>query len=154
MARLNRKGFTLVEVLAVVVILGVIMLIAVPNVNHLIQQNREDSYEKLKQNFIQAAKAYFSDNRYKISVNMNGACDSYHQRDVIGFPGINDGDNSKIRISLLVDRGYLKLSNNKITNPKNRGQSLKSDSSYVTVKYNCSRKDFDFTIEDGNLIWQ
>ena len=40
----NRNGFTLVELLAVIVILGIIMLIAVPNVVGVIDNNRKETY--------------------------------------------------------------------------------------------------------------
>lgn len=40
----KRKGFTLVELLAVIVILGIILVIAVPNVLGIIDNARKDSF--------------------------------------------------------------------------------------------------------------
>lgn len=40
---MNKKGFTLVELLAVIVIIGIISLIAVPNVVNIINSNKEDT---------------------------------------------------------------------------------------------------------------
>ncbi len=40
----NKNGFTLVELLAVIVLLGVIMLIAVPNVMSILDKNKKDIY--------------------------------------------------------------------------------------------------------------
>ena len=40
----NKKAFTLIELLAVLVILGVILLIAVPEVNKYIETSRKNSY--------------------------------------------------------------------------------------------------------------
>lgn len=40
---MNRKGFTLIEILAVIIILGVIMTIAVPNVLSMIDRNKKDT---------------------------------------------------------------------------------------------------------------
>ena len=73
--RLNKKGFTLIEVLAVLVILAMLVAFAIPNVNHLIQQTRNDSYNDLKNSIVVAAKNYVSDYRYEISID--GVCSSY-----------------------------------------------------------------------------
>ncbi|MBO5138240.1 MAG: type II secretion system protein [Bacilli bacterium] len=49
----NNKGFTLIEILAVVVIIAVLALTAIPNVNRLIESSR-------KKNFISDAKTYIN----------------------------------------------------------------------------------------------
>ena len=41
---MNRKGFTLVELLGVIVILSIIMLIAVPNITSTLERSRRDGY--------------------------------------------------------------------------------------------------------------
>lgn len=41
----NKKGFTLVELLAVIVILGVLLLIAVPAVSNIIDSSKKKSFE-------------------------------------------------------------------------------------------------------------
>lgn len=41
-----KKGFTLVEVLAVIVILGIIMLIAYPAIDNVIKDSREKAYQE------------------------------------------------------------------------------------------------------------
>ncbi len=44
MKKINKKGFTLVELLAVIVILGVLLLIAVPSVNNIITSSRKKAF--------------------------------------------------------------------------------------------------------------
>ena len=42
----NKNGFTLVELLAVIVVLAIILVIAIPNVTRLIENSKEGSFEK------------------------------------------------------------------------------------------------------------
>lgn len=41
---MNKKGFTLVELLGVIVILSIIMLIAIPNVTSVLDKNKRENY--------------------------------------------------------------------------------------------------------------
>ena len=41
---MNRKGFTLVELLGVIIILSIIMLIAIPNVTSILERSKKDTY--------------------------------------------------------------------------------------------------------------
>ncbi len=54
----NNKGFTLVEILAVVVILGILTGVAVPAVSHFINKSRQKSYEMMKESLKEAAFNY------------------------------------------------------------------------------------------------
>ena len=41
---MNKKGFTLVELLGVIVILSIIMLIAIPNIASMVERSKRDTY--------------------------------------------------------------------------------------------------------------
>ena len=43
---MNKKGFTLIEILAVVIIIGIISLIAIPSVTKYIEESRKSAYVK------------------------------------------------------------------------------------------------------------
>ena len=145
--KLNRKGFTLVEVLAVVVILGIIMLIAIPNVNKLIIRNKKENCEAMKKNIINATKNYFSDYRYKVSVKIDDCTSENTQAKVLSINNIELKDyNYRLPINVLIENGYLKAKDNKLKNQVT-GKEINNENTYVTVKYNCSRKDYDYSID-------
>lgn len=57
---MNNKGFTLVELLAVIIILLGVAMISVSNVISSLEKNDEQECEKQKDIVINAAKIYFS----------------------------------------------------------------------------------------------
>ena len=60
------KGFTLIELICVITILGLIALIAVPTVNTMIQNSKEDAYEEQIVTIEKTAKTYMSKNSLKL----------------------------------------------------------------------------------------
>ena len=70
MKKKNHKGFTLTELLATLVILGVIVAIAVPSYNNLSKKFRNNYYEKLDETILTSAKTYFKDHAEERPVNL------------------------------------------------------------------------------------
>ena len=62
--KLNNRGFTLVEVLAVIIILAIIASIAIPNVLSTINSSKDRSYDIMIKNIITASKALFEEVEY------------------------------------------------------------------------------------------
>ena len=146
---LNRKGFTLVEVLAVIVILGLLAVIMIPNVGVLIEQNKNNSYDELKNSIVMATRNFFSDYRYQISVD--GNCnDLSEKKNIISINNVSLAD-SKVSIKMLVDRKY--LSSNIINDPRDSAKELNIDDSYVIVSYSCQSKNYLYDLKDSYLIW-
>ena len=52
----NQKGFTLVELLAVIVILGIIAAIAIPSIGNIIDNSKEDAHEANAEMVVSAAR--------------------------------------------------------------------------------------------------
>lgn len=62
--KLNNRGFTLVEVLAIIVILGIIAGIAAPNVLSTINNSKEKSYDIMIKNIVTASKSLYQEVEY------------------------------------------------------------------------------------------
>lgn len=60
-----KKGFTLVEMLAVFILLALIALIAVPTINKLREQYEEDTFIESIKGILQAAEAFHAENDYE-----------------------------------------------------------------------------------------
>ena len=63
---MNDKGFTLIEILAVMIIMGVILLIAVPSVSQSISQSRTSTYITEAKRFVEAARNLVETEQLKI----------------------------------------------------------------------------------------
>ena len=70
MKRLNNKGFTLVELLAVLVILIAIMSIAIPSISSSLERSKSKQDEARKKVLESAAELYVTDNKNSFS----GSC--------------------------------------------------------------------------------
>lgn len=70
---MNKKGFTLVELLAVIAILAVIALISVPTIANVIRESREDSYVEQERSIVNAAKTYMANNSLELPKQVNNA---------------------------------------------------------------------------------
>lgn len=89
----NKKGFTLVEIIAVIVIIIIVSLMAVPAVLKMIKNNKESAYETKLKVILRQAKQYANDN------------DSFLNNS--NYKYINKVCNS-ITVQQLQDAGYLK----------------------------------------------
>lgn len=71
---MNRKGFTLVELLAVLVLLSAIMYIAIPSISSSMERSKNKKKEKNIQLLEAAAEMYVADHRYAIQKQKNDSC--------------------------------------------------------------------------------
>ena len=115
--RKNQKGFTLIEMLAVVILLAILMAIAVGSYYSYIKKSRDDSF-KIAENTIQndVKNAYadcLSNSKSEFCINHSG----YGEK------------NDKIYLKELIDAGY----SEQIKNPYNTNDYCDTSASYVTV---------------------
>ena len=87
MKRKNNKGFTLIEILAAVVILGIISTIAVPAVYKYVTKTKDFSYENMYKTVYDAVK------NYRIDTNDDSVkgrtAPTYTKNDINGFVELN-----------------------------------------------------------------
>ena len=59
--KINNKGFTLVELIAVIVIIAIIAAITTPRVIESFNQGKESSYDIMINNIVTSSKAYYEE---------------------------------------------------------------------------------------------
>ncbi len=72
MKKLDNKGFTLVELLAVLVILISVMTIAVPAISGSLEESKSKQFEKNKKLLANASDFYVTNNKDVIFITLNG----------------------------------------------------------------------------------
>lgn len=109
---MNKKGFTLVELLAVIVVIAIIAVIIAPNVIKLFNKSKDKSYDILINNIRTAGENYYQECEYGDLSNTS----KYGELKCT----INNNATT-VSLGKLVELGILKASgnNNSITNPKN-----------------------------------
>ena len=142
MMKLNYKGFTLVELLAVIAIMGMLAVIMVPTISGVIEENKKNNSVNLKNSIKSSARAYISDNRYEIKLDNKSCNNNNTKREIFS---INNKIilGSKITVELLVNEGYLKSNSGEIINPETN-KPINKGESYIVVTYDCSSKDFKY----------
>lgn len=92
---MKRNGFTLVEVLAVIIILGIIGVIIMPAVTGSINDSKDELYDMQVSNIVEAGKTWSADNLNSLPTTV--------------------GDVKKVSLKELQEDGYI---DENITNPK------------------------------------
>lgn len=72
MKKINSKGFTLIEALIVLLLIGIILLTLIPSVITITNKNKKKSCVSTKNSIISSAKMYVAENKYtKINCGTN-----------------------------------------------------------------------------------
>ena len=160
--KLNNKGFTLIEVLIVIVILGVIGGIAVKSVLSTINTSKDVSYDIMVKNIRIASKTLYEEVDNSSIIGTGSSLYIYNKDGVDTNQKITISNNSiSINLQTLVSNGFLDGSNNDciddsclnknkkiILNPKNKTDIgncniiiTKNGNSYVITNNSTSNGD-------------
>ena len=111
----NKRGFTLIELIAVIIILGVLLVIAIPTITKYTSGARESTYKSHEVSMAEAARAYTID---CLNSNENG-CTVPREKETIN-----------VYLDKLIEEEYI----SKLQDPKNQGTFCSSEKSFVKVK--------------------
>lgn len=114
---MNRKGYTLVELLAVLALMAAILIVAVPSIAKQFAGIEENNYTQFKQNIFLAAESYINSNP-----NAAAVVDLKNTNGTICIPTID-----------LITGGWIKSS---LSNPKTDKQLKEQESSIKVVNNN------------------
>lgn len=133
--RLNNKGFTLVELLAAVVIITLLMVIVVPSALHSLNTGKDKSYEILVKNIVIASKELYeevygnellgvtvTDDSGLFKYNSDGTKSNenekitFNEKDESGKPKSGKNNSITVNLQTLVSNGFLTGTNETVSN--------------------------------------
>ena len=106
-----KRGFTMIELLAVFTLLGILLLVTLPQITSLLKKGNVESYEDFKKNIYIATEAYIVDKNIEV---LNGSSVNVYLKDV-------------------VNEGYLKST---LVNPNTNKTISKMTDARILVKRN------------------
>lgn len=121
--KVKKKAFTLVELLAVIVVLGIILAIAVPVVQKLIESSTDKLYDVTVNQIISGARRYLMEYKHEI-------------------PSLEEKGMGYLSLNRLIDKGIL---NEPIINPKIKKEFPGTAALLITVLLN-GKYDIEFLI--------
>ena len=96
----SKKGFTLVELLAVIVIMGILMMVAIPSISRVIENSRKDTFVDIAKSYANAAKTLWTADTLTCEGTVASAVD-----DGDYYVLINTKESARTALPVLVDQG-------------------------------------------------
>ena len=116
----NKKGFTFIELIAVITVIGILALFALPTIEKLSKENNEKIYQQQLNNIILSLKSWASDNRIYLPEEEN--------------------ENLTITLGNLKSEGYIEY---EVKNPLT-GNCFDNSMALIITKV---KKNYDYSID-------
>ena len=100
MKKVDQNGFTLVELLAVIVIMGILMMVAIPSISRVIENSRKDTFVDIAKSYANAAKTLWTADTLTCEGTVASAVD-----DGDYYVLINTTESARTVLPVLVDQG-------------------------------------------------
>jgi type IV pilus assembly protein PilA len=100
MKKFDSKGFTLVELLAVIVIMGILMMVAIPSVTRTIENSRKDTFVDIAKSYANAARTQWTADGLSCGGTVSSAVD-----DGDYYVMIDSHESARTNLPVLVDQG-------------------------------------------------
>ena len=126
---MKKNAFTLIETLAVIIIIGLFALITVPVIDSNLKKSREVTYKVQIEEIKEAAKNWASDNLNLLPNDVNNQV--------------------SVSVCELINGGYIPT---EIKNPKNANQCVDSTNN-VTISLNNINGGYTYSLLSENLTW-
>ena len=144
---MNRKGFTLIEVLAVIIILGIILVVAVPNISNIFNNSKLKSEDVFINRLSTVIDGYVKLNTDTISFTREADSGQKDGQNVTIYGGTITINNI-INESLLLLEDYVNAGNKDIQCNPNAEIEVYKDSDFVychkveASELNCITEDY------------
>ena len=133
---MNNKGFSLVELLAVIIIIGIVAIIVVPSVTQYIDNASNTAYESYERSMSDAAKSRIIECQTDFSLNCNLR---------LPYKMSGTGSETRMDLSTLISEGY-------IDSMKDPNSNDYCDSSQSYVKITLERENSGEYIYSACLV--
>ena len=143
---MNKKGFTLIELIAVVVIMSIIAVIATPNVINMMETGNNKKYISDASNFISKAKYMYNQEKYQNKfkdVNIdNVPAKQISLKDIVGINADDEKD----------PHGYLyDLEHSTVAIYTQGGETLKERKTRISLISHDENECYMLDSEESNL---
>ena len=125
---MNKNGFTLVELIGVVILIGLIALIAIPSVDYIIKKTKDNTYERTKDTLKDGLRNWVTDNKELI---------------------YEDGEEIIVTLADLKEQGYVEY---EIKNPKTSACLANTMQFKITRVKDTEKDTYEYTFLDEELI--
>ena len=158
---MNKRGFSLVELLAAIVILGLLSTIAIVGVNKIINTAESKHYNAQMQDMVMAAKSYSQDNR-NVLPKRKGAITTVklsqlQQAKYIGeitdrHKGVCDPETSYVQIFKYDDNHYSYTAFLSCPNYTSKSLDSEHDGPDITINFSGVSQNDPFSAAKANVV--